>query len=56
MCVPTIMWRARELNQFCSAFCFPQKREGGETKERAQSSAAIEARCLEKCECDVSEL
>lgn len=45
-CVPTIMWKARELNQFCSAFCFPLKIE--ETKERTQSSTTKEARAVRR--------
>ncbi len=55
-CVPTIIRKARELNQFCSAFCFPQKTE--ETKET--KNAVLDYKrgtgCSEKCERDASKL
>lgn len=48
------MWNAGELNQFCSAFCFPQKTEEEEeedeeeTKDSAESSTAKEARAVRR--------
>lgn len=33
-CVPTIMWKARELNQFCSAF-FPRRQKRQKNEGRA---------------------
>lgn len=54
-CVPTIMWKARELNQFCSALLFsPEDRR--DKRRNAELDYKGGTGFSEKCERDASKL